>query len=76
VSAVADYRCSFCGKLQQQVKKLIAGPRGVYICDQCIDLCKSIVDEEFIGARRSAESEPRRRSWLDRLRRMAIALPR
>jgi len=75
VSAVADYRCSFCGKPQDQVRKLIAGPNRVSICDQCIDLCKSIVDEEFIGTLRP-EPEPRRDSWLDRLRRMAIALPR
>ena len=38
--------CSFCGKSQRQVKKLIAGP-GVYICDECIDLCNEIIDEEF-----------------------------
>src|SRR5688500_1655598 len=39
-------RCSFCGKSQRQVKKLIAGP-GVYICDECIDLCNEIIDEEL-----------------------------
>jgi ATP-dependent Clp protease ATP-binding subunit ClpX len=39
-------KCSFCGKSQKQVKKLIAGP-GVYICDECIDLCNEIIDEEF-----------------------------
>src|SRR5699024_3240047 len=39
-------RCSFCGKPQNQVKRLIAGP-NVYICDECIDICKDIVDEEF-----------------------------
>lgn len=38
--------CSFCGKSQDQVKKIVAGP-GVYICNDCIDLCKEIVDEEF-----------------------------
>ena len=38
--------CSFCGKTQRQVKKLIAGP-GVYICDECIDLCNEIIDEEL-----------------------------
>ena len=38
-------RCSFCGKGQKEVKKLIAGP-GVYICDECIDLCMDIIDEE------------------------------
>ena len=39
-------KCSFCGKTQKQVKKLIAGP-GVYICDECIDLCNEIVEEEL-----------------------------
>jgi ATP-dependent Clp protease ATP-binding subunit ClpX len=39
-------KCSFCGKSQKQVKKLIAGP-GVYICDECIDLCNEIVEEEL-----------------------------
>ncbi|MGI6703783.1 MAG: ATP-dependent Clp protease ATP-binding subunit ClpX [Clostridia bacterium] len=39
-------RCSFCGKNQEQVKRLIAGP-GVYICDECIDLCQEIIEEEF-----------------------------
>lgn len=38
--------CSFCGKSQDQVKKIVAGP-GVYICNECIDLCKEIMDEEF-----------------------------
>ncbi len=41
--------CSFCGKSQRQVKKLIAGP-GVYICDECIDLCNEIIDEELASA--------------------------
>ncbi|MFZ9175757.1 MAG: ATP-dependent Clp protease ATP-binding subunit ClpX, partial [Ilumatobacteraceae bacterium] len=40
-------KCSFCGKSQKQVKKLIAGP-SVYICDECIDLCNEIIDEEFV----------------------------
>src|SRR5919202_1858085 len=39
-------QCSFCGKSQRQVRKLIAGP-GVYICDECIELCNEIIDEEF-----------------------------
>src|SRR3954451_9528578 len=39
-------KCSFCGKSQKQVKKLIAGP-GVYICEECIDLCNEIIDEEL-----------------------------
>ena len=43
----AHLKCSFCGKSQDQVRKLIAGP-GVYICDECIDLCNEILDEELI----------------------------
>jgi ATP-dependent Clp protease ATP-binding subunit ClpX len=39
-------KCSFCGKPQEQVRKLVAGP-GVYICDECIELCTEIIDEEF-----------------------------
>ncbi|WP_333652690.1 ATP-dependent Clp protease ATP-binding subunit ClpX [Lacrimispora sp.] len=42
-------RCSFCGKSQDQVKKLIAGSNNVYICDECIDLCAEILEEEFDG---------------------------
>jgi ATP-dependent Clp protease ATP-binding subunit ClpX len=42
-------KCSFCGKSQKQVKKLIAGP-GVYICDECIDLCNEIIEEELVEA--------------------------
>jgi ATP-dependent Clp protease ATP-binding subunit ClpX len=42
----ATYRCSFCGKSQDQVQRLIAGPGGVYICDECIDLCREIIEEE------------------------------
>ena len=41
-------KCSFCGKSQKQVKKLIAGP-GVYICDECIELCNEIIEEELSG---------------------------
>jgi ATP-dependent Clp protease ATP-binding subunit ClpX len=40
-------RCSFCGKPQEQVRKLLAGPNDVYICDECIELCYEIVEEEF-----------------------------
>ena len=39
------YHCSFCGKSQDQVRKLIAGP-GVYICDECVELCREIIEEE------------------------------
>ena len=38
-------RCSFCGKTQDEVRKIVAGP-GVYICDECVDLCNSIIDTE------------------------------
>lgn len=40
-------RCSFCGKTQDQVRKLIAGPNGAYICDECVDVCAEIIDEEL-----------------------------
>lgn len=43
-------RCSFCGKSQQQVRKLIAGPNGAYICDECVDICSEIIDEELMDA--------------------------
>ena len=45
------YRCSFCGKSQEQVRKLIAG-QGVYICDECINLCQEIIEEEMLEAPR------------------------
>lgn len=47
-------KCSFCGKTQEQVKRLVAGP-GVYICDECIELCSEIIEEEFEDARVDAE---------------------
>ena len=40
-------RCSFCNKTQDQVKKMIAGPTGVYICDECVEICADIVEEEY-----------------------------
>ena len=40
-------KCSFCGKPQGQVRKLISGPSGVYICDECIEICSDIIMEEF-----------------------------
>ena len=59
----AHLKCSFCGKSQDQVRKLIAGP-GVYICDECIDLCNEILDEELVegqasggAGRQSAEAK-------------------
>ncbi len=57
--------CSFCGKSQRQVKKLIAGP-GVYICDECIDLCNEIIDEELDApATFDGEALPRPREIFD-----------
>jgi len=48
------YRCSFCGKTQDQVQRLIAGPGGVYICDECVDLCREIIEEEHTTVTRQA----------------------
>lgn len=42
-----DLRCSFCGKSQDEVRKLIAGPNGVYICNECVDICEGIIEEEY-----------------------------
>lgn len=44
-----NIRCSFCGKTQEQVKKLIAGPEGVFICDECVEICTDIIEEEVYG---------------------------
>ena len=58
-------KCSFCGKSQKQVKKLIAGP-GVYICDECIDLCNEIIEEELSeGAEVSLDELPKPREIFD-----------
>ena len=43
-----QYRCSFCGKGQDEVKRLIAGPGAVYICDECVELCREIIEEEEV----------------------------
>lgn len=50
-------RCSFCNKSQDQVKKLIAGPEGVFICDECIDICSGILEEEFEELDESEQEE-------------------
>ncbi len=42
-----EIRCSFCGKLQGQVRKMISGPNGAFICDECVDICAEIIEEEF-----------------------------
>ena len=49
-SSRSQYECSFCGKQQHQVKRLIAGPGKVYICDECVRLCQRIIDEEAPAA--------------------------
>lgn len=43
-------RCSFCGKTQEQVRKMISGPNGIYICDECVDICADIIEEEYEDA--------------------------
>ncbi len=57
----AHLKCSFCGKSQEQVRKLIAGP-GVYICDECVELCNEILDEELsaLGVTPRRDSQPER----------------
>ena len=50
-------RCSFCGKTEDQVRKLIAGPDGVYICDECIEICAEIIEEEFTGLPQADDTE-------------------
>jgi ATP-dependent protease Clp ATPase subunit len=59
-STKADYRCSFCGKSQEQVHRLIAGPGGVYICNECVALCQEIIDDEASSRHGGeVEREPR-----------------
>ena len=53
----AHLKCSFCGISQDQVRKLIAGP-GVYICDECIDLCNEILDEELLDNQANTNNSP------------------
>lgn len=48
-SGKPQYRCSFCGKSQEDVRRLIAGPGAVYICDECVDLCREIIDEDDVN---------------------------
>ena len=52
-----EIRCSFCGKSQGQVRKLIAGPKGVYICDECVDICAEIIEEEFENEEETGAAE-------------------
>ncbi|KFN91346.1 Clp protease ATP-binding subunit [Tetragenococcus muriaticus PMC-11-5] len=65
-------RCSFCGKTQEEVRKVVAGP-GVYICDECINLCKDIIDEEFYeDTDRELTEVPKPREILDALNEYVI----
>lgn len=50
--------CSFCGKGQREVRKLIAGPEGIYICDECTALCRDIMAEEIAGEDELAAKPP------------------
>ncbi|HAC64221.1 MAG TPA: ATP-dependent Clp protease ATP-binding subunit ClpX [Cyanothece sp. UBA12306] len=77
-------KCSFCGKSQEQVRKLIAGP-GVYICDECVELCNEILDEELMdaptavaggGTSKVEDSRPKRRAGHERLSFNEIPKPR
>jgi ATP-dependent Clp protease ATP-binding subunit ClpX len=52
-SGKPQYRCSFCGKGQEDVSRLIAGPGAVYICNECVDLCREIIDEEDLTTTKS-----------------------
>ena len=52
-----NIRCSFCNKTQDQVKKMIAGPAGVYICDECVEICADIVEEEFEETQEETEMD-------------------
>ena len=47
IESGSNVKCSFCGKTQDQVKRMISGPTGVYICDECVAICQDIIDEEF-----------------------------
>jgi ATP-dependent Clp protease ATP-binding subunit ClpX len=72
------YRCSFCGKSQEQVRKLIAG-QGVYICDECINLCQEIIEEEMLEAPRAkapAAKLPKPRQIKDSLDQYVISQER
>lgn len=62
-------KCSFCGKSQEQVRKLIAGP-GVYICDECVELCNEILDEELYAAGGTAPPPARREPTPEKSRRV------
>jgi ATP-dependent Clp protease ATP-binding subunit ClpX len=50
-TTATTYGCSFCGKDKQQVQRLIAGPKGVFICDECVELCNQILEDHPAPAR-------------------------
>ena len=52
-----NLRCSFCGRSENQVRRLIAGPNNAYICDECVEICASIVDDEIYGDEKKSASE-------------------
>ena len=52
-----EIRCSFCGKTESQVMKLLKGPNGVYICDACVELCSEIIEEEMGEEENGTEAE-------------------
>jgi len=58
-STRVQYHCSFCGKNQDQVNRLIAGPGAVYICNECVELCREIIDEESAGPAKTKVSGQR-----------------
>ena len=53
------FRCSFCGKYQNQVHKLIAGPNGAYICDECVEICAEIIEEELGAEEETGDMDAR-----------------
>jgi ATP-dependent Clp protease ATP-binding subunit ClpX len=54
----ASYQCSFCGKDKSVVRRLIAGPSGVYICNECVELCNEILAQEGIKPQPEKEGRP------------------
>ncbi len=72
------YRCSFCGKSQDLVQRLIAGPGGVYICDECVDLCREIIEEEqaVVKPRVSSGKVPTPKKIYDQLNQYVIGQDR
>ena len=52
-----NLRCSFCGRSENQVRRLIAGPNNAYICDECVEICASIVDDEIYGDEKKSANE-------------------